>query len=95
MSQQDLQKLVNRGIDAEEFLTYYNQMPYFRNLLGEMLKERAAMIVALPPNQGLVFAQARIEMEIIKAIIDRVKMDVAVGQQATKQIAGTDGGGIL
>lgn len=86
------EEMINRGIDAKEFLRYYNENPYFRNLLATMVQDRAAFIVSAAPNQTLLFSQARIEMEMIKSIIDKVKLDIVAGRQAQETLEGKDKG---
>jgi hypothetical protein len=92
----ELQDQVEIGRQAEEFLRYTQEHPYFEGLLDRIKLEMTKQILMLTPQQTYTFAEIKSEMNGIDQIMNAVRGDIYLASEALKQIDGViDRGGIL
>jgi hypothetical protein len=92
----ELQDQVEIGRQAEEFLRYTQEHPYFEGLLDRIKLEMTKQILMLTPQQTYTFAEIKSEMNGIDQIMNAVRGDIYIASEALKQIDGViDRGGIL
>jgi hypothetical protein len=92
----ELQDQIDTGRQAEEFLRYTSEHPYFEGLLERIRLEYARLILDLPPNDKDWFTYYRHKMDGIAEVMNAVRGDIYFASEALKQIDGViDRGGIL
>jgi hypothetical protein len=92
----ELQDQIDTGRQAEEFLRYTQEHPYFEGLLDRIKLEMTKQILMLTPQQTYTFAEIKSEMNGIDQIMNAVRGDIYLASEALKQIDGViDRGGIL
>ena len=91
----DLQAQVEIGRQAEEFLRYVEERPYFRNLIERIKLELAQQILSLPADEKETFSILKRRMDAVEEILYAVNGDVAIAREALKQIEGVKEQGIL
>ena len=84
----DLQEQLEVGKQAEDFLKYTQEHPYFEGLLERIRLEHARLILDLAPDHHELFAKYRHRMNMIADIMEFVRGDVFLGAEAFKQING-------
>jgi hypothetical protein len=92
----ELQDQIDIGRQAEEFLRYTSEHPYFEGLLDRIKLEMAKQILTLTPQQTEVFSEMKAEMNGIDQVMNAVRGDIYIASEALKQREGIiDKGGIL
>jgi hypothetical protein len=92
----ELHDQVEIGRQAEEFLRYTQEHPYFEGLLERIKLEYARGILELSPNEAEFFARLRSKMDGVSEVMNAVRGDIYLASEALKQIDGViDRGGIL
>jgi hypothetical protein len=92
----ELQDQIDTGRQAEEFLRYTSEHPYFEGLLERIKLEYARRILELRPSETDDFSFNRQAMYAIDGVMNAVRGDIYLASEALKQIDGViDRGGIL
>jgi hypothetical protein len=101
----ELQDQIDTGRQAEEFLRYTSEHPYFNGLIDRMKLELVRHILEMDVRayklSGLdaakeMFIAKRMQMHILDDVLDAVRGDIYLASEALKQIDGViDRGGIL
>jgi hypothetical protein len=92
----ELHDQVEIGRQAEEFLRYTSEHPYFEGLLERVKLEYARRILELEPTDKDNFSLYRSAMSTIDEVMNAVRGDIYLASEALKQIDGViDRGGIL
>jgi hypothetical protein len=84
----DLQEQIDTGKQAEDFLRYLADHPYFEGLLERVKLELARGILELSPNDAEVFVRLRCKMDGVSDIMNAVRGDVYLAQEAYKRANG-------
>lgn len=92
-----LQKQVEIGRQAEEFLGYIAERPYFNSLLERLSLELARQVLSLSAKDLEEFTTLQIKRETLSEIIEAARGDVQVGAHALSLLNGatTDAGSLL
>ena len=92
----ELQDQIDTGRQAEAFLRYTRENPYFEGLLERMRLEYARLMLDLGPHHTQEFTALRIGMSTIDEVMNAVRGDIYLASEALKQREGIiDKGGIL
>ena len=92
----ELQDQIDIGRQAEEFLRYTADHPYFEGLLDRIKLESARQILDLAAHNTQEFTVLRIGMATVDEIMNAVRGDIYLASEALKQKEGIiDKGGIL
>jgi hypothetical protein len=93
----DLQEQLEVGRQAEEFLKYAAEHPYFQGLLDRMKIGLIYEIGMLAPSQTDEFRTLKTRYDFTDVIIETVKSDIFLGAEALKKLKGEKDttGGIL
>jgi hypothetical protein len=84
----DLQQQLEIGKQAEDFLKYTQEHPYFTNLLERVKLEYARRILGLEPIDKNDFTLYRSAMIAIDEIMNSVSGDIYLGAEAFKKLTG-------
>ncbi len=90
MTNDELQQLVEIGRQAEQFLEYLKENPYFRQLLERIKMELMQQMYGLTTNDKDIFVILKAQMEIIPEILDAVSGDILMAQDALKKLEGEE-----
>ena len=90
MTNDELQQLVEIGRQAEQFLEYLKENPYFRQLLERITMELMQQMYGLTTNDKDIFVILKAQMEIIPEILDAVSGDILMAQDALKKLEGEE-----
>ena len=94
----ELQDQIEIGRQAQNFLQYVTENTYFTELIERVKLTYATTILSLNAGQKDEFSAYRSKMEAVEDIINSVRGDIYVGQEADKRLNEPDllkGGGIL
>ena len=93
----DLQEQLEVGHQAEAFLQYLSEHPYFEGLLERMRLELARQILDLMPNNTQDFTVFRSQISGVDLIMNAISGDIYIAQEALKKLNGTidDNKGLL
>uniref|UniRef100_A0A6H1ZR45 Uncharacterized protein n=1 Tax=viral metagenome TaxID=1070528 RepID=A0A6H1ZR45_9ZZZZ len=92
----DLQEQLEIGKQAEDFLKYLAEHPYFEGLLERVKLEYARQILELMPDRKEAFSLMKSEMLGIDEIMNAVRGDIYLASEALKKLSGEeDKGGLL
>jgi hypothetical protein len=93
----DLQEQLEVGKQAEEFITYISERPYFNGFLERMVSEYGKEILKLRPLQTEDFTLLKAQMTLMEKFIDAIHGDIYLGQEAFKKLNGiqSEPGGLL
>lgn len=92
----DLQGQIEIGRQAEEFLKYTWDYPYFNNLLERITKEFERQILELSPSQKDAFSNLMTGKIAMTTFIETVRSDIYLASEALKQLEGVkEPGGLL
>ncbi len=89
------QELIERGLNAKNFLQFIEREPYFKNLFKELDEEYTQEILGLKPADTEKFTLLQTKRLALYEPIDRAKMDVAVGENAKTNLDKPQGKGIV
>jgi len=84
----DLQEQLEIGKQAEDFLKYTQEHPYFEGLLERVKLELARTILELDPDKTESFTYCRNRMIGVDDVMDAVRGDIFLGTEAFKQLNG-------
>ncbi len=84
----DLQEQYQTGKDAEAFLGYVSEHPYFEKLLERVKLEFARRILDLSPTDKDSFSLYRASMTAIDEVMNAIRGDIYLGSEALDQING-------
>ena len=84
----ELQEQLDTGKQAEAFLQYVSDHPYFEGLLERMKLEYARQILDLSHDQTVAFSSLRSGMAGIDGVMNAVRGDIYLGAEAFKQLEG-------
>jgi hypothetical protein len=84
----DLQQELERGKQAEDFLKYTQEHPYFNGLIERVGLQYAQSILSLDPNEPDVFVRLRCRMQGAAEVIDAIHGDIYLGAEAFKKLTG-------
>jgi len=79
---EELQKQVELGRQAEEFLKYISERPYFCTMLEALKLGHFKMLGELAPDKMEEFKNIRTRMILLDEIVEVVRSDVFIGQHA-------------
>lgn len=89
----DLQEQLEIGTQAEDFLRYIEEKPYFKNLVERIKLEIASQILRLSPSDKDAFSEMRSEMNGVDMVLNAVSGDIFLGSEALMKLEGkTDAG---
>ena len=91
----DLQEQLEVGRQAEQFLRYIEENPYFNELLERIKLTYAQHILTLHPSEKDKFAVLAERKDAIDEVIEAVRGDIALASMALKQIEGEKPKGLL
>ena len=92
----ELQDQIDTGRQAEEFLRYTSDHPYFEGLIQRMQLEYAKRILDLAPDEVDAFRTLRVASNAVGDIKEAILGDIYLASEALKQREGIiDKGGIL
>ena len=92
----DLQEQLELGNQAEEFLKYVTDHPYFQGLIERMKLEYARQILDLPAENIELFRGFRYRMSGVDDVMNAVRGDIYLGSDALKKLNGEpETGGLL
>lgn len=92
----DLQEQLEIGRQAEDFLKYVSEHPYFEGLIERIKLEYARQILDTAALDKDVFSRLKWQMDAVAGITYAVSGDIAMGSEALKQLDGVkDTGGLL
>ena len=92
----ELQDQIDTGRQAEEFLRYTSEHPYFEGILERIKLEYSRQILSLSPQAYTSFTALRDRMTAIDDVMNAVRGDIYLASEALKQRDGIiDKGGIL
>jgi hypothetical protein len=86
----DIQTQLEIGRNAEQFLVYLSQFPYFGELIERVKLTYANRILSLRPDDTEKFRVLKERMDVWEEIMEAVKGDIALGAEALKKIEGVD-----
>lgn len=81
-------EIAARGSQAEEFLRYYNDNPYFQSVVGVAKQIVTNKIMNLKPDQQIEFTILKSQMTVFDDLFNLVNIDVFEGQKAVARIQG-------
>lgn len=84
----DLQEQIDTGKQAEDFLRYLAEHPYFEGLLERVKLELARTILDLDPDKTESFTYCRSRMIGVDDVMNAVRGDVYLAQEAFKRANG-------
>ena len=84
----DLQEQLEVGKQAEDFLKYLSEHPYFEGLLERVKLEYARRILDLQPASKDDFSLYRASMTAVDEIMNAIRGDIYLGSEAFKQLNG-------
>jgi hypothetical protein len=84
----DLQEQIDTGKQAEDFLRYLSDHPYFEGLLERVRLELARQILDLVPQQKDAFSEKMSQMNGVGMVLDAVRGDIYLAAEAFKQLNG-------
>ena len=82
----DPQEQLRIGKEAEDFLQYVSEHPYFSGLLERIKLEYARQLLGLNHTETAVFTDLRCRTTGIDDIMNAVRGDIAMGTEALKEI---------
>lgn len=92
----DLQEQLEVGKQAEDFLRYIEENPYFKGLLERIKLEMARQILDLQPQNTERFSDLKIRMDAMDEILNAARGDIYLGSEALKKLDGVkEPGGLL
>jgi len=93
----DLQEQLEVGKQAEAFLRYVSENPYFPNLLERVKLEFARRILDLRPGDAAHFSDYRSQIEGVDQVMNAIRGDISLGADALSELKGEkrDAGGLL
>ena len=92
----ELQDQIELGKEAERFLLYVEENPYFKGLVDRIKLTYAQQILSLNNLQKDEFADYRCRITGIEDIMNAISGDIALGQSAFDELNGNKPkGGIL
>ncbi len=89
------QELIERGLNAKNFLQFIEREPYFKNLFKELDEEYTQEILGLKPFETEKFTLLQTKRLALYEPIDRAKMDIIVGENAKDNLDKPQGKGIV
>lgn len=84
----DLQGQLEVGKQAEDFLRYINEQPYFRSLIDRIKLEYAQSILSLSHDDKDKFVVLKSRMDAFGDIENAVIGDIRVGENAFLELDG-------
>jgi hypothetical protein len=84
----DLQEQLEVGKQAEDFLRYTAEHPYFNGLLERMRVSIFQEIGMLDPSETEAFRTLKIRMDCIPLISDTITAEIFIGAEAFKKLTG-------
>lgn len=84
----DLQEQLGIGNQAEEFLKYVSEHPYFEGMLERIRLEYGRQILSLLPEETAIFTALRTKMDAIDDVMNVARNDVLIGSDALKKLSG-------
>ncbi len=84
----DLQEQLEIGHQAEAFLKYTSEHPYFEGLLERVKLELSAQMLSLRPEQRDEFSSIVSEMLGVSLVKHAIHGDIFLGGEAFKQLSG-------
>lgn len=96
-STSDLQKQIEIGKMAEEFLQYLAGHPYFESLIERIDLGLASQLLSLPAQDATGFFSIQTQRSAVHDVLEAVRGDVQIGARAFEALAGgsVDNGGLL
>lgn len=92
----DLQDQLEIGQQAEEFLRYVDENPYFRKLIERVVLEYSARLLGLKPDQRDDFSRLKERVDVWQSeILDAIGGDIANAREALRMMEGNKQQGIL
>lgn len=90
MTNDELQQLVEIGRQAEQFLGYLKENPYFGQLLERIRMELMQQMYGLTTNDKDIFVILKAQMEILPEILGAVSGDILMAQDAWRKLEGEE-----
>jgi hypothetical protein len=84
----DLQEQLEVGKQAEDFLRYTAEHPYFNGLLERMKVQLASLILNLPDEDIAKFSTYRNFMTALDEVRNTITGDIYLGAEALKRLNG-------
>lgn len=90
MEQQDrrkqLEREIQRGLDAKLFLSYLEREPYFKKLFEELDDKYTKELLGLKPTQTEEFSVLQAKRISLYEPMNMVHQDILIGEKATAEI---------
>jgi hypothetical protein len=84
----ELQEQLERGKQAEDFLKYTQEHPYFNGLLERVKLEYARSLLEADPFASEILLKRRVQMMAIDDVMEAIRGDIYLGGEALKRLNG-------
>ena len=88
MDKPQLENAIERGLNAQHFLQFINNEPYFKTLFQEIDSALMNAIMGLDPNNKEAFTVLQAKRMALYEPINCVHRDVEIGKRAMEELNG-------
>lgn len=88
-----LEDQLTRGIEAQHFLQFIENEPYFKTVFQEIDNDYVKAILGLDPNNAAAFTVLQAKRANHYELIHRIHQDVHIGQLARAEMDDLDANG--
>ena len=88
-----LEAQIARGLEAQHFLQFIENEPYFKEVFQELDNDRVKAILGLDPQNTQAFTVLQAQRANHYELIHRIHQDAHIGQLARKEMEELDANG--